>query len=182
MPRYVALLRAVNLGPTRKVAMADLRACTQELGFDDVRTHALSGNVVFSAPRRSSDAIAKQLRACYRETFGFDIPVMVRTQAQLGAIVADNPLGGVADNPSRQHVYFLDKAIGDERLADLDRGDFAPEAWALRGSELHVWSPGGTQQSRLAKELTTKRLGTEATVRTWRVVEKLVALTAGTGN
>ncbi len=182
MPGYVALLRAVNLGSTNKVAMADVRACTEELGFDDVRTHALSGNVVFGAPKKSADAIAKQLHAAYTDCFGFDIPVMVRTGAQLKKIVADNPLADVADNPSRQHVYFLAKPVAAGALVDLDPDELAPEAWALRSRELHVWTPGGTQQSQLAKLLTTKRLGTHATVRTWRVVGKLLELAETTGN
>jgi uncharacterized protein (DUF1697 family) len=177
MAAYVALLRAINLGSTNKVAMADLRACTEELGFDDVRTHALSGNVVFTGPKRSADAIAKQLHTAYSDRFGFSIPVMVRTAAQLANIVADNPLAAVADNASRQLVYFLANPVAAGRLADLDPAELAPEAWALRGRELHAWIPDGQQRSRLAALLTTKRLGTEATARTWRVVGKLSDMT-----
>jgi len=92
MPRQIALLRGVNVGGKKKVAMAKLRALTEELGYRDVRTYVNSGNVVFSGRRRS----AKHLESALAEAFGFDVPVVLRTRDELAAVLEANPLRKVA--------------------------------------------------------------------------------------
>src|SRR5260370_30248383 len=74
--RQIALLRGINVGGNKKVEMARLRALMEELGYGDVRTYVNSGNVVFSGPRRSE----KHLEAAIVKTFGFDVPVVLRSR------------------------------------------------------------------------------------------------------
>lgn len=88
MPRYVAFLRAVNV-PGRVVTMAGLRAALQDGGFGDVATHIQSGNVLVSSRRRTTDAVAAQMRRVLTTWAGFDIPCIVRTPGELSALVAE---------------------------------------------------------------------------------------------
>jgi uncharacterized protein (DUF1697 family) len=172
VPRQIALLRGVNVGPTTKVGMAPLREVFAGLGFTEIKTYVNSGNVVFDGKKAS---VAK-LEAAIAEEFGFDVPVVLRTQAEMAEVLAADPLGDVASNASRYLVLFGDKKLDPKRAEDLDADALAPEAFAIRGREAYLWLPGGTQKSKLAKAMSEKRFGVRLTGRNFRTVEKLTAL------
>lgn len=172
MPRQVALLRGVNVGPTTKVAMADLRGCFEELGFSEIKTYVNSGNVVFSGRKASLAKVEKAIAA----VAGWDVPVVLRTQDELNEILEANPLGDVANNASWYLVSFGDAKLDPKKAADLDPDGLAPEAFAIRGREAYLWLPNGVQRSPLAKAVNEKRFGVRLTARNWRTVEKLAAL------
>lgn len=172
MPRQVALLRGVNVGPTTKVAMAGLREVFAELGFTDVKTYVNSGNVVFSGRRASLAKVEKAIAALA----GWDVPVVLRTQDELAAVLEADPLGDVANNASRYLVLFADAQIDAAKAAGLDADALAPEAFAIHGREAYLWLPNGVQSSPLAKAFNEKRFGVRLTGRNFRTVEKLAAL------
>jgi uncharacterized protein (DUF1697 family) len=91
--RYVALLRAVNVGG-RKVEMARLRAAVAQAGFEDVATYIASGNLFFDSKLRSKAKIVEGLEAAMRDELGFEVPVALRTVAELEALVESNPFEG----------------------------------------------------------------------------------------
>jgi len=92
VPTYVALLRGINLGARNRVAMADLRALLEGLGYDDVRTHLQSGNAVFSTGTRSATAVRTAVEKAIDDELGVAVPVVVRTAAQVAKVVAaDQP-------------------------------------------------------------------------------------------
>lgn len=90
----MALLRAVNVGG-RKVEMAKLRAAVTAAGFERVATYIASGNLFFDAPQASKAALTEQLEATIRDTFGIDVPVILRTLPELEAVCALDPFAGV---------------------------------------------------------------------------------------
>ena len=95
VPRQIALLRGINVGGNKRVEMARLRALMEDLGYSDVRTYVNSGNVVFSGPRRSE----RHLETAIAKTFGFEVPVVLRSRDELADVVAANPLRDVANDP-----------------------------------------------------------------------------------
>ncbi|MGI8606553.1 MAG: DUF1697 domain-containing protein [Gaiellaceae bacterium] len=174
--RKVVLLRGINLANRRRVSMAALRELLERLGYDDVRTHLQSGNVVLSStlpPTKLERALERELEL----ELGFDVAVIVRTRAELAKIVERNPLGKVATNPSHYLVSFLRAAPSTEVVRELADVDVAPEQFVLAGRELYAWHPNGVQRSRLAKEISERRLGVTATARNWNTVTKLLELT-----
>ncbi len=100
MPRYIAFLRAVNVGG-RFVKMAELREALTAAGFDGVETHIQSGNVLVGSRRRSSPSVATELERCLGEWAGFDIPAIVRTPAEVTDLVAVGGRHTVAARRSR---------------------------------------------------------------------------------
>jgi uncharacterized protein (DUF1697 family) len=166
--RQIALLRGINVGGNKRVEMARLHALLEELGYRDVRTYVNSGNVVFSGPRRSE----KHLETAIAKTFGFDVPVVLRSRDELADIVQANPLRDIATDPAKHLVVFCSA----EASTDLDPADFAPETFHVRGREVYLWMPGGIRDSPLAKLLANKSLGAKSTARNWRTVEKLLEL------
>ena len=98
VPTYVALLRRINLGPRNKIAMADLRDLLGSLGLENVRTHILSGNAIFTSRRRSASRLEGLIERGIRTRFGFDIRVLVRTVEEIAGVVNDNPLPEAVPN------------------------------------------------------------------------------------
>jgi len=180
MTRHVALLRGINVGGHRKVPMPRLREALDAAGFEDVRTYVQSGNVALTARERSPQKVGRRVEAAIEEAFGFDVAVVMRTRAELAALVEDDPLGDVATNPTYRIVVFLAERLDSGRLADVDPDQFAPEAFALREREIVMWAPNGQRDSKLVKTLSERRTGVAGTARNWRTVEKLLEL-AGDG-
>jgi uncharacterized protein (DUF1697 family) len=175
---YIALLRGINLGPSRRVAMADLRTWLAELGYTDVRTHLQSGNAVFGSPDTAAE-VARQISKRLEERLGFAVDCVVRTPAQLRKVVEANPFDGVATDGARFQVAFLSGPLDPGRLADIDPAVYAPELFHAAQTEIYLWYPNGIHRSKLNGLLTDKRLGVSATARNWNTVGKLLEIAGG---
>ena len=176
--RRVALLRSINVGRAKRVAMAELRALVEELGYRDVRTLLNSGNVVFTAPAAVRGDAAARIEKGLVARLGVKARVTVLTAAELAAAVADNPLVEVATNPSRLLVAFLADPADRGRLEPLLAQDWRPEALALGARVAYLWCPPGVLVSRLS-EAVGRALGDAVTTRNWTTVTKLHALAEG---
>ena len=171
MARLVALLRGINLGAKRRVPMADLRALMGELGYEDVRTVLQSGNVLFTGAKGGAQA---KLKSAIADRFGFEVDVVLRTVAELEAVVAHDPFGDAADDLKRYFVVFLSGKPDAGRLAEIEAEDWSPDAFRAHGSELYAWCPDGMQGSRLMKALGKPGIAATATFRNMSTVKKLL--------
>jgi uncharacterized protein (DUF1697 family) len=154
--------------------MTDLRELLAGHGYEDVRTHLQSGNVLLSsslAGARLEQALERQLA----EGLGFEVQVLLRTRTQLAAVVARDPLGKVAKNPSRYLVTFLRSRPPAKVVRELAAEDVAPEQFVIDGREIYAWHPEGVQRSKL-NALLARRLDVTATARNWNTVTKLLDL------
>jgi uncharacterized protein (DUF1697 family) len=175
MPRQIALLRSINLGSNRRVAMGRLRELLAGLGYEDVRTYLQSGNVVLTS-RASPERLQRQLEQQIAKELGLETRVLVRTRDELADVIARDLLAGVADNPKRYQVSFLSSEPDAEIVRELGQIDVAPERFVVSGREIYTWHPDGIQRSKLNTVLSDKRLGVTATARNWNTVTKLLAL------
>lgn len=173
MAVHIAMLRGINLGPSRRVAMAELRTLLTEAGYDDVRTYVQSGNIVLRSPAKPA-AVERELQILISERFGFSVPVIVRSRAQLAAVVKANPLGDVADNPKRYQVSFLAEKPPAELVRRMEERAAESERVVAHGREIYAWHPEGVARSKLWNELAGKGLGITATARNWTTVTTLL--------
>jgi uncharacterized protein (DUF1697 family) len=176
--RYVALLRAVNLGRARRVPMPRLREVLDERGFGPVRTHLASGNVVLDSDLDEPE-LARELGSAIEAEFSLDVPVVVRTGAQMAAVVAGNPLATVATDLSRYSVTFFPEAPERARVDALpppEDGDYL-----VAGRELYLWLPDGLMDSPMGGWKWEKLLGVAGTARNWNTVTKLAELAGPAG-
>jgi uncharacterized protein (DUF1697 family) len=175
MPRHVVLLRGVNLVRANRVPMPRLRTALEESGFGDVKTYVQSGNIVVTS-KASPAAVAKRVRLLIKEEFGHDIAVVVRSHAELAAVVKRNPLGKVVKNNKRYLVTFLESALPAATKKKLAEVAGEHEQFAVRGNEIYSWHPEGVGRSPLWERLAGKLLGVTATARNWDTVTTLVAM------
>ncbi len=144
MTSYVALLRAVNVGGTGKLAMADLRAMGEALGWAQVRTFIASGNLLFEADASEAEVKAA-LEAKLAAYAGKRVPVLVRTGEELAAIVAAAPFPDA--HGSRHMVFFFDAPPAPDLVTQMR--DWQGERAALGTRELYVDYGAGIRDTRL---------------------------------
>jgi uncharacterized protein (DUF1697 family) len=173
--RYVALLRGINVGRAKRIAMADLRALMEGLGFLNVRTLLNSGNVVFDAPGSGREGIAGKIEKAMTESLGVSARVLVITAAELDAIVAANPLLDVATDPARLLVGVMSAEADRGRLAPLVEREWEPDRFAVGEGAAYLWCSRGILDSDLAKSF-GRALGDGVTSRNWSTMLKLQAL------
>jgi uncharacterized protein (DUF1697 family) len=179
MNKRILLLRGINIGPNRRVAMPKLREALAAAGMKDVETYVQSGNVVVSS-RKSPDNLARETQRAIADEFGFDVDVVARTRDELGDVVKRNPLGDVADNPKRYQVSFLSEQPDPDVVADLAKLALESERLVADGRELYAWHPEGVARSKLWAALAGKKLGVTATARNWTTVTTLLEMADGT--
>lgn len=175
---HVALLRGINVGRAKRVAMADLRALIEDLGYGDVHTLLNSGNVVFSATAATGVNAAARIEESLATKLGVAARVTLLTAAELAGIVAENPLLAVANDPPRLLVAVLSDPADRARLEPLLQQDWAPDNLAIGRRAAYVWCAGGILESRLAQAV-GRALGSAGTTRNWATILKLHALTRG---
>ncbi len=176
--RQVALIRGINVGRAKRVAMADLRALVEDLGYGDVRTLLNSGNVVFTAPGAGRGDAAPRIEKALAARLGVSARVTVLTAAELAAAIADNPLREVAVDPSRLLVAVLTNPADRPRLEPLVDQEWAPEVLAIGARVAYLWCPAGIIASRLPEAI-SRVLGDAVTTRNWATMTKLHALIEG---
>jgi uncharacterized protein (DUF1697 family) len=172
---HVALLRGINVGRAKRVAMADLRALVEQLGYTDVRTMLNSGNVVFTGSGEAPNTIAARIQDALLSRLRISARVMVITAGSLAAIVAGNSLRDNVEDPSRLLVAFLARASDRSVLDGLATQTWSPEVLLLGPQVAYLWCPDGVLASRLLVAL-GRALGDAVTTRNWATVTKLHAL------
>ncbi len=170
MPRYVALLRGINVGGKNKVPMADLRALVESLGLREVSSFIQSGNVIFTAPKAVAPAT---LEAAVERELGVRSAVVLRTTRELDAVIAANPFAGV--DVSTLHVGFMADKPPTATMRQLEAERYAPEAMAHRGRELYLHLPNGMGRAKLPAYL-DRAVRIPTTYRNWNTVLKLAEL------
>jgi uncharacterized protein (DUF1697 family) len=143
MTSFVALLRAVNVG-RRQLAMDDLKGLAAEVGLQNARTYIASGNLLFSSVK-SESAVARDLENRLKAHMGSDVPVLVRTAAELRDVVAANPFSGKPG--AKVAVIFLDKKAPNDAIENAT--GIADERLALGAREIYVHYPNGMGRSKL---------------------------------
>lgn len=172
MPKYVAFLRAVNVGG-RTVKMDDLSRMFEGMGFDDVSTFIASGNVVFVSRSRDGKAIENKIEKSLREVLGFEVATFVRSTAELKKIAEyesfDNPAGGSI------FIAFL----GSEPESGVRRKVLAygskTDEFRFRGRELYWLCRTRMMESKFSGALLEKIIGMPTTLRNRNTIDKIVA-------
>lgn len=148
--RYAALLRGVNnVGPGTRVAMADLRAVFEGLGFRDVRTLLNSGNVVFAAPAKGRGMLRGRIEKALRSELDLTCCVAVLAADEVTTIVRENPFAARATNPSHLLVVVPPSPADLARLAPLLDRPWKVEALALGSRAAYLWCANGLAKSPL---------------------------------
>lgn len=179
MTTHLALIRGINVGGHKPVAMADLRELLARLGFNDVRSLLQSGNLVFRSATRSSARLERLLEVEASKQLALQADFFVRTAEEWQDVIAHNPLRKeAARDPSHLVVVFLKGAPGTTDVKALQVAITGPEIVRVDGRQAYIFYPNGIGRSRLTNTLIEMKLGTRGTGRNWNTVAKLGAVAA----
>ncbi len=173
--RRVALLRGINVGTAKRIAMADLRELVEELGYLDVRTLLNSGNVIFTAPRKERADAAARIEKAIAARLGVKTRVTAIKGSEIVAAVKENPLQAVANNDSLLLVLVPADRTAHALLKPLLVERWAPEALALGKRVAYLWCAKGSVDSPLWAAV-NRVLGDRGTTRNMATMRKLAAL------
>ena len=177
MSPHIALLRAVNVGG-RKVLKDDLLGLAKDLGFDDGKTLLASGNLVLWGPSATDAALEKRLEDGLEKRMGLRTDFMVRSPAELKAIIAENPFPDVArERPAQLLVNFLKHpAPPAADIAVLRAATTGRERFEARDKELFIDFIDGIGESMLDRDWKKTKKAPVGTARNWNTVLKLAAM------
>lgn len=177
MGKFVALLRGINVGGNNKVSMAELKACFEAAGYQNVRTYINSGNVLFESSEVSSQALAGKISKLLGEQIDCKPKAVVLSQRELEAVVKNAPKGfGTEPDKYRYDVFFLIPPLtADEVLQGVSLREGVDQVAAGEGA-LYFWR----LIAQLTKSHVNKIIGTpmyqNITIRNWNTTTKLLAL------
>jgi uncharacterized protein (DUF1697 family) len=172
---YVALFRGINVGGKNKLPMKDLVKMFTELGCEDVRHYIQSGNIVFKATPAIAAQVPDAIMGQVHATFGFRTPVIVRTAAQMGEVVRNNPFLQEGAAEDALHVMFLADLPGADRIAALDPNRSPGDRFHIRDQEIFLHLPNGVADTKLTNAYFDAKLATIST-RNWRTIGKLLEM------
>lgn len=174
MTTQIALLRAVNVGGTGKIAMADLRAFFAALGFGNARTVIQTGNVIFESDASCGAELEAFLEQEARNRLDLDTVFFIRTPDEWEAAIQANPFTGKAhDDPRRLYVMALKDAPSAENITALEAAISGPERMHAAANHLYIDYPDGAGKSKLTNVLIERKLETRGTARNWNTTMKI---------
>lgn len=179
MSRYIVLLRGINVGSSRKVPMAELKVLCETLGLKNLQTYIQSGNLVFElASPEPIRELEERLQQAFTNTFGFEIPVLIRTSEEWAGSVAKNPFL-IEENVDieRLHLTCLKEVPAPVLLQKIKTYQYLPDRYEIIGRDVFIFCAAGFGTSKLTNPFFEAKLKVPATTRNWKTVMKLYEMT-----
>lgn len=173
MNRKIAILRGINVGGKRKILMADLKSLCEKLNWENVKTYIQSGNVIFNSDSANAE-LEDELEKAIAESFGFQVPVIVRTVQELQSAIDQNPF--ISQEINQLHLTFLKQKPSDDALLKISGYNYEPDQFKIEDKEVFIFCSGKYHKSKLSNNFFEKKLNTGATTRNWKTVLKLLEL------
>lgn len=176
MPKYVAFLRAINVGG-RNISMAALKAEFEALGFGAVETFIASGNVAFTAGGKSAAALERKIETRLAASLGYEVATFLRTPEEVAAVAAARPFPATEMNSAENTVFvaFLGEAPSPAAAKKLDGFSTPGDAFRVLGREAYWLRRGRMSDSKFSGAVLEKALGMPATLRNSTTVRKIAA-------
>jgi len=173
MARYVAFLRAINVGG-RTVRMERLVEVFSGLGFTNVETFIASGNVIFDSPARNAATLERRIEAALLDALGYEVATFIRTGAELAAMLDDQPFDAAAIAAAKAHNIAMTRDRSDNASAlTLKALETDIDALRWHGREIH-WLCGVRQsESKFSNTVLERRLRIQATFRSVSTIRKI---------
>lgn len=177
MNRYIAFLRAINVGGYRKIKMDDLRNMFESMGCENVQTYIQSGNVVFDSDESDSTLLSQSIEKEIESEFGHDVPVMIRTPNDLKKLISENPFDSKNKDPFKLYVFFFLQAPPLEKQqklkelsSDIEKFDF------VDGDLFSLIDKSTDQKVNFSNSFVEKLFGIPGTNRNWKTVNKMLEM------
>jgi uncharacterized protein (DUF1697 family) len=171
MQTYIALLRGINVG-NKQMKMADLKLLFEELGFAEVVTYIQSGNVVFSVSANNN--LAEKISKGIQESFGFEVPVLVKTASEIERILAACPFS--EEKKKASYFILLNEPPARNLVEKVSQEAYPGEEFYITENCVYLFASKGYGVAKCNNNFFEKKLGVAATTRNYRTLAKLIEL------
>ncbi|MAB58669.1 MAG: hypothetical protein CL524_14150 [Aequorivita sp.] len=171
MQTYIALLRGINVG-NKQMKMADLKILFEELGFADVVTYIQSGNVVFAS--KSKNGLTEKISKGIQKSFGFEVPVLVKTVSEIEGILAACPFS--EEKKKASYFILLNEPPVKNMVEKVSQETYPDEEFNITDNCVYLFASKGYGVAKCNNNFFEKKLGVAATTRNYRTLAKLIEL------
>ncbi|PKQ61200.1 hypothetical protein BZG02_16330 [Labilibaculum filiforme] len=175
--KYISLLRGINVGGKRKILMADLKDMYADLGFTNCKSYIQSGNVIFDYQKCPNHEVALIISQNILKKYGFEVPVIVRTQEEWQQSVQTNPYIGIHENKNLC-LTFLNENPKEDLIKTISALNFEPDCFQIIHKDIFIYCSGPYHKTKLSNQFFESKLKVKATSRNWNTVLKLLELSA----
>jgi uncharacterized protein (DUF1697 family) len=177
METYIALLRGINVSGQKMIKMGDLIKALEELNFSNIRTYIQSGNIIFQCDKTDPSQLAVKIAGKISDHFRFEVPVVIRTLAELKQVSENNPfLVKRTEDVNKLHVTFLNKEPDPGDLRKAEENSFLPDEFIVSGKEVYLFCPNGYGRTKLTNTFFENKLKSTATTRNWKTIRQLLVM------
>ncbi|RYD57938.1 MAG: DUF1697 domain-containing protein [Sphingobacteriales bacterium] len=176
MAKYIAFLRAINVGGSKIIKMEDLRRMIAAPGIKNIVTYIQSGNVVFEAKEADSAAISKKLEKHLEQQLGYKVEIMVRSVAEMQSVLERYPFKGKEQEGTMQYVSFLSEQPETSRAEELLSFNSEIDTFVVDGPELYTSVVKNGAKSRFEPAFIERKLKVLSTTRNMKTVNKMLEL------
>ena len=177
MQTYIAFLRGINVSGVKKIKMADLRVMLEDLGFANVATYIQSGNVIFKSGQSNNQELAEKVKNGIQDTFGFDVPVLVKTKTDIINILEESPYKKAEDLEAKRIYYALLNTVPEQENIDaLDQKMYPNELFKITNNCVYLNCKNGAGNAKLTNNVIERKLKVQATSRNHRTMLKLIGI------
>ena len=177
MNLFICLLRGINVSGKNKIKMDLLRQLFIETGFGGVQTYIQSGNVIFQSDVTETGQLALVISIKIKEAFGFTVPVLVLTVAELRKALKYNPfITDLTKDPVFLHLTFLSTAPDEAKIEKMLQKQYFPDIFECIENVIYLYCPAGYGNTKLTNTFFENKLNVTATTRNWRTANELLRL------
>lgn len=177
MKKYIALLRGINVGGHKKIKMVDLKAMMEKSGFKGVQTYIQSGNIVFKSEAEKLQNLEMRIKNSIENTFGFDVPVVVKTRTEMVKILKDNPFTKKEDLEANKIYYVLLQSEPEhDAIVNIDPEKYPNETFLIHTNCVYLNCKNGAGKAKLTTNVIERKLKVSATTRNHKTILKLLEI------
>ena len=177
MKTYIAILRGINVSGHKPIKMDALRAMCEQLKFKNTKTYIQSGNIVFQYKATNNETLEKLISKKIKETFTFDVPVLVLSANEMKTILNNNPfVNNRKEDITKLHVTFLSHQPQQINIDKIKEGNYGTDEFIITGKNIYLFCPVSYGNSKLSNTFLENKLKVTATTRNWKTVNELVSL------
>ncbi|MGB2685859.1 MAG: DUF1697 domain-containing protein [Olleya sp.] len=174
METFFIFLRGINVGGHNKIKMLDLRQVLSDIGFNDVKTYIQTGNIILKTDLKDKAIITSKIEESILDHFGFNIPTLVKTKADLDLILKKCPFTDVEKESS--YFALLYNAPSQSQITALSNYDFPNEKFTITNQCIYLYSSVGYGRTKANSNFFETKLKIKATARNFKTLTKVVSL------
>ena len=177
MSKYLALLRGINVSGQKLIKMDALKASLNQLQYRNIQTYIQSGNVIFETDESDQWKMEHDIHANILKTFGFEVPVVVRSIEEWKDTYENNPfVNDRNEDITKLYVSILGSKPENENVEALVDYHKGPEEFILSGLNLYIFYVNGAGKSKLDHNTIERKLKVKGTSRNWKTTTKLMEM------